>query len=328
MILILPMTGCSDKKTVTAEFTAEEYLRASEMISEVKNGDGVADNPDDTLSVPTWITRIDGLYFIVDCYHNRIIYSDSLESPLYTWKIMTDEINMGHTVASDGKVYLVDDTENNRVLVFEKGTGADDVPSFTMTQKFDDIGKRPHYIIYDDKTDTFYAWSSLTGEMYLFRREKDSSRVYLTEKRVISELDGFYVRSFTIMDDKVFFVSGNLNIIEADLKTFEILKRYPVPDAIAGMIQLTRIEDYYYITVSTDVMADQSAATIIRTKDLNSLINGDYEDIYDRFIGGGTPYCITQIDDTYYLCEHRLPGHSIWSFKVRDNELVDITDVY
>lgn len=326
-LLILPIAGCSDKKTVV-EFNAEEYLRASDVVGEVKNGDGVTDNPDDALSVPTWITRIDGLYFIVDCYHNRVIYSDSLGSPLYTWKIMTDEINMGHTVASDGNVYLVDDTENNRVLVFEKGTGADNVPSFTLTQKFDDIGKRPHYIIYDENTDTFYAWSSLTGEMYLFRRTKDSSRVYLTEKRTIPELDGFYVRSFTIMDDKVFFVSGNLNIIEADLETFEIINRYPVPDAIAGMIQLTKIEDYYYITVSTDLMADQGAATIIRTKDLNSLINGDYEDIYDKFVGGGTPYCITRIDDTYYLCEHRVPGHSIWSFKVSGNELVDITDVY
>ena len=328
MLLIIPIAGCSDKKAAPAEFTAKDYLRSSDVLSEVQNGTEVMTNPEDTLSVPTWITKIDGQYFIVDCYHNRVIYSDSLEAPLYTWNVMTDEINMGHTVASDGTVYLVDDTENNRVLVFEKGTGAGDIPSFTMTQKFDEIGKRPHYVIYDEKTDTFYVWSSLTGEMYLFRHEKGSSRMYLTQTRSIPELDGFYVRSFTIIDDRIFFVSGNLNIIEADLDSFEILNRYPVPDKIAGMIQLTKIEDYYYITVSTDLMADQSAATIIRTKDLNSLINGEYEDIYDKFVGGGTPYCISMIDDTYYLCEHRIPGHSIWSFKVRDNELIDITDVY
>ncbi len=328
MLLILGVTGCAGRSENPPKFKAEDYIRESEVVSEVVNGEEVMTNPDDTLSVPTWITKIDGLYFIVDCYHNRVIYSDSLDDPLYTWNIMTDEINMGHTVASDGRVYLVDDTENNRILVFEKGTGADGVPSFTLTQKFEDIGKRPHYVIYDEPTDTFYAWSSLTGEMYLFRHEKDSSGMYLTDIKSIPELDGFYVRSFTIMDDRIFFVSGNLNIIEADLDTFEIKNRYPVPDSIAGMIQLTKIQDYYYITVSTDLMADQSAATIIRTKDLNSLITGDYEDIYDKFVGGGTPYCITQIDGVYYLCEHRIPGHSIWSFNVIDNELTDITDVY
>ncbi|MCR4789181.1 MAG: hypothetical protein K5888_11390 [Lachnospiraceae bacterium] len=322
---VLILTGCSKE---TKPYVAKDPLMESQVVSEVINGDGVKDNPDDILSVPTYITKIDGLYFIVDCYHNRVIYSESLDAPLYTWKIMTEDINMGHTVASDGQVYLVDDTENNRILVFEKGIGAENVPSFTLTQKFEGIGKRPHYIIYDEKTDTFYAWSSLTGQMYLFRHEEGSTRMYLTDIKSIPELDGFYVRSFTIIGDSVFFVSGNLNIIEADLQSFEIRKRYPVPDEIAGMVQLTKIEDMYYITVSTDINADQSAATIIRTKDLNDLAGGGYEDIYEKFIGGGTPYCITNIDDTYYLCEHRLPAHSIWSFKVKDNEIVDIRTVF
>ena len=317
--------GCAKKDNTLDIKTA---VRASEVVSEVINGAQVADNPDDFLSVPTYITRLDGLYFIVDCYHNRVIYSDDVTSPLYTWKVMTDSINMGHTIASDGTVYLVDDTENNRILVFEKGTGAEDIPSFTLTQQFDDIGKRPHYIVYDEKTDTFYAWSSLTGQMYLLRRDKTDNRMYLTQIKSIPELDGFYVRSFTIIGDKIYFVSGNCNIIEAKLESFEITKRYPVPDDIAGMVQLTKIQDYYYITVSTDIMADQDAATLIRVKDLELLKTGEYEDIYSLFVGGGTPYCITMIDDTYYLCEHRIPGHSIWSFRVQNNELTDIQTLF
>lgn len=76
--------------------------------------------------------------------------------------------------------------------------------------------------------------------MFLFRHTDDSTRMYLTKILSIPELDGVYVRSFTILDDRIYFVSGNSNIIEADLYTFEVLNRYPVPDAIAGMIQLER----------------------------------------------------------------------------------------
>lgn len=275
------------------------------------------------LSVPTYITEIDGLYFLVDCYHDQVIYHDNLTDPLTDWLVMTDEINRGHTIAGDGLVYLVDDTENNRILIFEK---KDDI--FVHTQTFSDIGNRPHYIVYDEPTDTFYAWSSMSGEMYLFRHEPDDSRMYLSEIRSIEELNNVYVRSFTIMDDEIYLVSGNSSILRVDLNTFELLEAYPVPDSMAGMIQLTKIQDYYYITVSTDITGNQDYATIVRTRSLSGLMGGDYEDIYETFIGGGTPYYITAFDDAFYLTEHRLPGHSVWRFRVRNNELTDVETIY
>ena len=280
-------------------------------------------NPYSDLSVPTYITKIDDLYFLVDCYHNQIIYHDNLTDPLTDWLVMTDEINKGHTIAGDGLVYLVDDTENNRILVFEKQDGG-----FIHTQTFSDIGNRPHYIIYDAPTATFYAWSSMSGEMYLFRHNPDDSRMYLSEIRNIEQLDNIYVRSFTIMDDEIYFVSGNSNILRVDLDTFELLEAYPVPDSMAGMIQLTKIGDYYYITVSTDITGNQDYATILRTRDLSDLAQGNYEDVYENFIGGGTPYYITAFDNAYYLTEHRLPGHSVWRFRVQDNELTDVETIY
>ena len=97
---------------------------------------------------------------------------------------------------------------------------------------------------------------------------------------------------------------------------------------MAGMIQLTRIEDYYYITVSTDITGNQDYATMIRVKDLKDLSSGNYEDVYNNFIGGGTPYYITSIDNTWYLTEHRLPGHSIWSFHVTNNTITGVTSIY
>lgn len=280
-------------------------------------------NPYSDLSVATYITKIDGLYFLVDCYHNQILYHDNLTDPLKSWLVMTNEIDRGHTIAGDGMVYLADDTENNRILVFEKQNGV-----FVHTQTFSDIGTRPHYIIYDRPTDTFYAWSSMSGEMYLFRHEPGDSRVYLSEIRSIEQLHDVYVRSFTIIGNEIYFVSGNSSILRVDLASFKLLEAYPVPDSIAGMIQLTKIQDYYYITVSTDIAGNQDYATILRTRNLSGLAQGDYEDIYGTFIGGGTPYYISAIDDAFYLTEHRLPGHSVWRFRVENNNLVDVETVY
>ncbi|MBO5474861.1 MAG: hypothetical protein J6A08_13915 [Lachnospiraceae bacterium] len=322
-----------EASAIPAVRAADSYLRASDIVLDL-NSPGLQPSAESEvpvnscgdLSVPTYLTKVDDTYFIVDCYHNQIIYHDNLSDPLYEWQVMTSEIDKGHTLASDGMVYLIDDTENNRILIFEKKDGV-----FYHTQTFDEIGNRPHYIIYNEATDTFYAWSSMSGEMYLFRHDPGDSRMYLTEIRRIDALSDTYVRSFTIMDDSIYFVSGipgSPAILEADLNTFEIRNTYSVPDTMAGMIQLTKIENHYYITISTDSNGNQDYATIIRTDDLSTLSAGNYEDIYKYFIGGGTPYYITQIDNSYYLTEHRIPGHSIWRFRIANGEIMDVETIY
>lgn len=329
-LLTILLVSCGSKRPAPAgAYIPENYMEESQLIAFDRSSlNTISNNPNATLSVPTYITKVEDLYFIVDCYNNQVIYHDNLNDPLYEWQIMTNDITMGHTLASDGSVYLIDDTENNRILVMEKTVNDNGQTAFVPSQEFLNIGNRPHYIIYDEYTDTFYAWSSQSGEMYLFRHAPDDPRMYLTEVRSIPSLNGVYVRSFTIIDDCIYFVSGNSSIIEADLYSFKIKKEYPVPAQMAGMIQLTRIEDYFYITISTDITGNQDYATIIRTRDLNGLASGNYEDIYSNFIGGGTPYYITQIDTIWYLTEHRLPGHSIWSFQVEDNEITNVISVY
>ena len=330
VVLLLGLTGCGQKRPAPAEdYTGEIYLEASSPIEFDRNSlNTVMNNFFPALSVPTYVTKVDDLYFIVDCYNNQIIYNDNMTDPLTDWKIMTNNITQAHTLASDGTVYLIDDTENHRILIMEKDVNANGETIFVPTQYFYNVGNRPHYIIYDAYTDTFYAWSSQSGEMYLFRRKAEDTSVYLTEVRSIPSLNGVYVRSFTIVEDTIYFVSGNSTIIEADLYTFEIKKEYPVPAEMAGMIQITPIQDYYYITISTDAAGNQDYATMIRVKELSDLAKGNYEDVYSNFIGGGTPYYITRIEDTWYLTEHRLPGYSVWSFRVVDNQITDVTSVY
>ncbi len=329
-ICISLLTACGKARPEPATaYIPKDYLQESTLLEyDLNTFNTIPNNPNAALSVPTYITKVQDTYFIVDCYHNQVIYHDNLTDPLYEWQLMTSDINMGHTLASDGQVYLIDDTENNRILIMEKMTNENGMDVYVPTQEFRNIGNRPHYIIYDEYTDTFYAWSSQSGEMYLFRHAESDTRMYLTEVRTIPSLNGVYVRSFTIIENRVYFVSGNSTIIEADLYDFKISKEYAVPAQMAGMIQLTPIEDYFYITISTDNTGNQDYATLLRVKDLDDLATGKYEDVYSNFIGGGTPYYITQIEGTWYLTEHRLPGHSIWSFKVQDNTITDVTSIY
>ena len=314
---------CATAVFLLFQVKSRHYIRAAEAVSASAAQPETEINPFSSLSVPSCITRIGEDYFIVDTYHDQIICSDSLTRPLTEWRVVTDQITRGHTIAGDGTVYLADDTENNRVLVLEKKDG-----KFLLTQEFAAIGTRPHYVVYDEKTERFYAYSSMTGELYVFRRLKDSSQVVLEDIRSIEKLNGVYVRSFTIMGDEIYFVSGNSTIIRARLSDLSILEEYPVTAEIAGMIQLEKIQDYYYITISTDAAGSQDYATILRTSDLHALASGEYEDVYSYFVGGGTPYYMGSFDGHYYLTEHRIPGCSIWQFDVIENEITNVTLLY
>ncbi len=329
LIMILP--GCSllsQKKD--APFNGKDYIRESELTATGEDIEAALSsyeriaNYDNVLSVPTYVTKVGDYYFIVDSYHNRVIYSYDLSAPLNEWYIMCSEATQPHTMASDGEVYLIEDTENNRVLVYELINGC-----FLNTQVIYKIGDRPHFTYYDEKSDTFYVWSSNTGELYCFRHTPDSTRLYLTDVRTIDKLSGLYVRSFSIIDGDIYFVSGTSadapqgEILVCDLDTLKVKKSYPVPGQLAGMVQITKIDKMFYITVSTDIYGNQDYADLVRTSSLDNLASGQYESIYEEyFIGGGTPYNISRIEDTYYLTEHRLQGHSIWSFQVEKNGLI------
>ena len=277
-----------------------------------------------SLCIPTQITKIGEDYFLVDCYHDQILTSPSLDTPLLEWSVLTDQIRWGHTIAGDGTVYLADDTENNRILIFEKKDGR-----FSMTQLFENIGVRPHFVAYDEDSSRFYALSSMTDEMYVFCREENTSTVHLEKILAIPGLQNIYIRSFTIDGDDIYFVACNGQILRTSKKDLSVQEIYPVPTELAGMVQLTKIQNYYYLTVSTDLYGDASYATIVRTKSLADLSAGNYEDISDLFIGEGTPYYISYFDGAYYLTQHCVqPGTGVYRFQVSDDTLTDITVLY
>ena len=323
VLLFVLLLGFLLYKQKTSRLSQPVEVISYSALSEAPAVGGTSPNPYTFLSVPTQMTKIGADYFLVDCYHDQVITSTDPAAPLEQWLVVTDQINKGHTIAGDGTVYLADDTENHRILIFEKQDGL-----FLQTQEFTGIGTRPHYVAYDESTSRFYALSSMTGELFVFYREPGQTRVALEKILTIPELNGYYVRSFTIDGDSIYFISGNCSIIKARLSDLSILETWAVPEQIAGMIQLTKIQNYFYITVSTDIYGDQSYATILRVSDLADLASGSWEDIYSYFVGGGTPYYISCFDGHYYLTEHRVPGHSVWEFDVIDDQISHITALY
>lgn len=304
-------------------FRQPDYLLASTVPADVLEG-GILLNPYSSLSVPTQITKIGDDYFLVDCYHNQILTSTSLDAPQEEWYVMTDQINRGHTIAGDGVVYLADDTENHRILIFEK-TGK----YFYLTQIFENIGVRPHYIIYDEVSRRFYALSSMTGELYVFYRQEESSNVFLEKILSVPELNNVYARSFTIDNDDIYFVTSIGAILRTRKEDLAVLDCWPVPDEYAGMVQISRIQNYFYITVSTDIAGNAEYANFIRVQDLAQLTDASPESLYSDFTQGGTPYYISFFDGSYFLTQHcMIPGTGVWQFQITNDRLDNLQVLY
>ncbi|WP_455717640.1 hypothetical protein [Anaerosporobacter sp.] len=271
-----------------------------------------------SLYTPTMIQKNDDTYFIVDCWHHRVIYNDNLEDKISEWKTLTDEVTGAHSIASDGQVYLVDDTDNSAVRVFKKNK-----KGFEQTQIIDNITGRPHYIMYDDTTNNFYVISSTEQKLYTLINRNGT--VEIAGSTVVREL-GAYVRSFNIIDGYMYTVSGE-KILKLDYKNnFEILESYEVPSNLIGMNYICKIENYFYISTYTNANAE-IAPEFVRVKSLKDLITGNYEDLYELFGFKGAPYYISYFDNQFFITE--IDGYSgVKSFKVSNDKIRKIKTWY
>lgn len=282
-----------------------------------------AENGYDYLLMPTQILKIAGTYYIVDCNHNQIIYSNSLNTELRHWNVMTRNTKSPHALTSDGEIYMAADTDNNRILTFSKS-----YDSFSPLEVFENVGIRPHYVDYDYDAGQFYAWSSMTGEMYIYERIPGTKSLALAEIRAIPELNGCYVRSFTLLGDVILFPAvERSSIVAVDKRTFAIVGEYPVPEAMAGMVQVSVVDGYFFVTVSTDRWYNSGTATVIRAKSLEDIAVGNYTSLYSVFGNNGTPYYISRFDGSYYMI-HENAAPNVYRFHAQDGNIFDVKGMF
>ena len=267
---------------------------------------------------PTQISKFGDLYFINDCWQHRIIYSDSLTAPISEWSTLTEDIIGGHTISSDGSIYVCDDTDNNALRVFVKNDNG-----FTEVQNITDVCYRPHYTYYDEVTELFYVMGANNGELFVYRNENQT----LTPVNHIS-YDGLissYTRSFAIIDGYMYIIGNSIYKVDY-LNDYSIIEVYEIPEEIQGPVGLMKAQDYYYLTIYTDKDYNKKPE-VIRTRDLSSIIRNEYEDIYDELGLAGTPYLMTEIDGRYYIADAD-QRNGVVSFIVVNNKIVDVQRLY
>lgn len=270
------------------------------------------------LYTPTMIQKIGVDYFIVDCWHHRILHSQELEKPISFWRTLTCDIRGGHTISGDGDIYICDDTDYNAIRVFKKHEN-----EFYQTQILGQIGRRPHFSFYDANAKRFYVISSLDGDFWIL--VNDSGEAKIERRVIIKEVADAYVRSFNFIDGFLYLISGNGFVykIALDGESYRVVESFPVPNEIRGMNFIMKIGCWFYISSYNDNNW-QISPKFFRVKNLADLASPDlWQDLYELFDFKGTPYYITHFDGRYFITEID-QASGVKSFCEKDGDIYDI----
>ena len=263
------------------------------------------------LFAPTSIEKLGPYYFIVNCWHHRVIWSRALDPDIRRWHTLDDTLAGPHSIASDGELYVVENTGRHGIRVYRpEGDG------FRRIQEIGAFGIRSHRVRYDPGAKAFYVLCADSQDISKLVRDGDGLR--LVYKKQLGFLAGTYTRSMTLADGALYFVAGPGYIFKVQYRddSFRVLARYRVPPALGGMNDLYRSDDgWWYITASV--------AALGRVRSLEDLDQGRYEELYAQLAQGGTPYYLSHIDGRYYL---PIIGkrNAIVSFVHRDGRVDDV----
>jgi outer membrane protein assembly factor BamB len=246
--------------------------------------------------VPTQVYNFGGEFYLADAYNNQILHTSNVGNEPWAWNTVGTGLNRPHAIASDGTIFLAVDTDNNRIVTYTKtDTG------YQLVESIENVGIRPHYVVYDSATGQFYVWSSMTGTMYIYKRNKNGLGITLKSTRTIKALAGSYTRSFTIDNGTIYFPCvGKSAIYAVNKSSFKVKAVYPVPSELSEMVQVIHVQNYYYLVTSADA-AKEKTPMIVRATSLTGFGNGQYEDIKSQFGDmNGIPYYITQGEDGHF----------------------------
>ena len=295
ILILFTLLGCTNHKNDSIE--QSEVIEIPELNLSVNTDTMdkllerlVIKNNNDSLRVPTMINKIDDTYYIVDCSNHNILYCNDINAELTQWNKLPGSFNKPHCFVGDGTFFIVVDTENNRLATYKKEND-----SFIFIESIDNIGFRPHYAMYHDEH--YYVWNGV-NQIYVYT--ENNYKLILENAYYIPELEGDYVRSFTLYDDEWYFPTSSGKIVVTDLN-FTYTREYSVPNNIAGLSYIYKRDDYWYVNVFTNIEYDTSYTDLVRCKDLSLLETGEYESLYDKLGLKSSPYYVYIFDDSYYM---------------------------
>lgn len=240
------------------------------------------------------MTKLNGKYFVTDCHNNRLIWSNSKTAHIETWNTVDVELSGAHSVASDGDIYLLDNSGANEVLVLDS--------NLKFKQRLSGVVSRPHKVIFDAETNAFFVIAT----PYIYRFEKINGQLVMMYQKQVDYLVGSYVRSIKIINGEFYIISGNgyINVAAYKDGSFSVVRRYQVPNSMYSMNDILKVGEYFYLS-ATQNSSWEVIPSLVRVKDLANLITGNYEDIYSLVGCTSVPYSLDLIDNEIVLTENR-----------------------
>lgn len=243
-----------------------------------------------TLYTPTMIKKRGEYYFIIDCWHHRIIYSTDLNMPIDRWQILDDRLQNPHSIDAFGECYVVDNSDANEIVLYvNKGN------KFVRTSKLSILG-RPHKVIY----------SRLWNAYLVLMSERTSIAMVIVENEKLHLLRTIewntakgYSRSIKIVEDKLFIVSsfGIIYCInEKDIFTSDLVE-YSIHPSLYGMSDIEYWNERWFISNYTDEKGNRNPI-IAYSRSLEELCYGNYETVQ---IESGIPYFFEVIDKKLFI---------------------------
>lgn len=299
-------------KSIEIKNTVLNQLISEKKVKDVKK-----------LYTPTQICKYNGIYFIVDCWHNRILYTFNWTDNLQEWQIAIKGLAHPHSIAYDGEVFLTEDTERNRLVSFKINNVNRKVEDIEVIN-IDYMNGRPHYSYYIEELGVFMVWLSMKQTVLFLKRNENGFDVILKQKLVNEDI---YIRSCKWIDNKLYVVSGSNYILSYQFngEKFVLINKYNVLDEIGGMNDMEKIGDYYYLTIYTNKDC-KIMPKLIRVKYLEEL-SSNYEDLSKEVCIKGVPYYINKFNNKIYIPE--IDTYSrIVEYSYDNNKIVPIKQLF
>ncbi|MCL2110062.1 hypothetical protein FWH30_00515 [Microgenomates group bacterium] len=257
-----------------------------------------------SLRSPTLLAQTSHFFYLIDCWHHRVLFAPSLETPLKNWSALPTRFSFPHSLSSNNQVFLIDSTNHHQLLIF---SAADN--QLLETISLPSGHHSPHYLYYHSQQKLFYCLCARSQSLLTYHYQ--NHHLSLKNQYFLPFLSGHYCRSFYCdRNDFYFPLSADFfsspsappvwepsgaAIIHARLTNnqFQLVAEYPLPLPLANPNFLTRHQDFYYLTTTPSLF--------VRFGDFSSLINNRYQVLNDSLPIPSTPYYLSLINKKFYL---------------------------
>lgn len=277
----------NDMEVESLVFTSERSLTARSAIENALTRD--PDSWRERLNAPVVMQKIGNRYFIADCWHHRILFSDDPEREIWAWDTLDESTLRGpHSVASDGVLLVVDNTDIQRVEYYDAST-------MQHLGSVSGLGSRPHRVVYDSGTDAFYVIRS--GVKTVVKLVRAGTSLSIDHSVPLNYLGG-YVRSFRIIDGEMVFISDNGTIhtvaFDGTSSGYALTGTYSLPSHMTDCNDVFKASSGKWYATSWD-------PAMIEFDSLAGVHSGIYTDIYASWGITGVPYWIEEFDGALWI---------------------------